>query len=199
MIYIAHRINTVEELRNVPTQYGVEVDLRDHGNKIILQHDPFLDGEEFEEYLKHYDHRLIILNIKSERIEARVHELLAKYKVKDYFFLDSTFPMIVAMTQQRERKIAMRFSEYEKLETVLSMSGKVDWVWVDCFSKLPVTKENFSVLKKNGFKLCLVSPELQGRPMEIDFYRKNLEVDGIVFDAVCAKLANIDKWDKKRD
>lgn len=194
MIYIAHRINTIEELEQVPPQYGVEVDLRDYGNRIILQHDPFMDGVDFEEYLKNYEHRLIILNIKSERIEPRVHELLVKYNVKDYFFLDSSFPMIVAMARQKERKIAMRISEYEKIETALTMSGKVDWVWVDCFSKLPINREEFSVLKKNGFKVCLVSPELQGRPLEIDLYRKALAQEGIVYDAVCAKLDNIGKW-----
>ena len=52
MEFIAHRINTIEELKKVPNEYGVELDLRDYGDKLILQHDPFTDGEKFEEYLK---------------------------------------------------------------------------------------------------------------------------------------------------
>jgi len=52
--YIAHRINTIEELGKIPREYGVELDLRDFGDRLILQHDPFKDGEDFEEYLKHY-------------------------------------------------------------------------------------------------------------------------------------------------
>ena len=88
--YIAHRINTIEELMLVPKQCGVEVDIRDYAEKLILQHDPFLDGEDFETYLKHYDHGTMILNIKSERIEYKVLELLKKCNIKKYFFLLAT-------------------------------------------------------------------------------------------------------------
>ena len=41
MEYIAHRINTVEELKKTPKECGVELDLRDFGDRLILQHDPF--------------------------------------------------------------------------------------------------------------------------------------------------------------
>ena len=71
----------------------------------------------FEEYLKHYDHGTMILNIKSERIEFRVLELLKKYKVEKYFFLDSSFPMIYLLSEQGEKNIALRFSEFEGLDT----------------------------------------------------------------------------------
>lgn len=69
MEFITHRINIIDELKQVPFEYGVELDLRDYGDRLILQHDPFKDGEDFEEYLKHYNHRTMILNIKSERVE----------------------------------------------------------------------------------------------------------------------------------
>ena len=36
MLYIAHRINTIEALRNVPAEQGVEIDLRDRGDRLIL-------------------------------------------------------------------------------------------------------------------------------------------------------------------
>jgi len=86
MLYIAHRINTISELKKIPRKYGVEIDLRDFGDRIILQHEPFLDGENFEEYLKYYNHGTMILNIKSEQIEFRVLEQLKKYKIYNYFF-----------------------------------------------------------------------------------------------------------------
>ena len=34
--FIAHRINTLNELKQIPNQYGVEIDLRDFKNKIVL-------------------------------------------------------------------------------------------------------------------------------------------------------------------
>ena len=190
MELIAHRINTVEKLKKVPKKYGVEIDLRYREERLILQHDPFKEGEDFEDYLKYYDHGTIILNIKSERIEFRVLELLKKYKVEKYFFLDSSFPMIYLLSDQGERNIAMRFSEFEGLDTIMNMKGKVNWVWIDCFTKLPLDKSNSEQLKNAGFKLCLVSPELQGRNTdEIKSYKDIIKPFEI--DAVCTKRTDL--------
>ena len=102
--------------------------------------------------------------------------------------------MIYLLSNMNEKNIAVRFSEFEGLDTVMSMKGKAKWVWVDCFTKLPVNKENYSILKDAGFKLCLVSPELQGRDEDIEKYRNCLESNDIVFDAICAKKYNINRW-----
>lgn len=194
MEYIAHRVNTIEELKQIPKEYGVELDLRDFGERLILQHDPFKDGEDFEEYLKYYNHGTMILNIKSERIEYKVLELIKKYNIKKYFFLDSSFPMIYVLSKSGEKNIALRFSEFEGIDTILNMKDKVDWVWVDCFSKLPIDKNNFKLLKDNGFKLCLVSPELQNQDTKLDEYKRFLKDNNIVFDAICTKSYNIYRW-----
>ena len=194
MEYIAHRINTIEELKNIPREYGVELDLRDFGDRLILQHDPFKDGEDFEEYLKHYNHGTMILNIKSERIEHKVLELIKKYNIKKYFFLDSSFPMIYLLSKDNEKNIALRFSEFEGIDTILNMRDKVKWVWVDCFSQLPITRENYKLLKENGFKFCLVSPELQGQSEKLEEYKQYLEDENIIFDAICTKVYNINLW-----
>lgn len=194
MEYIAHRINTIEELKKIPKEYGVELDLRDFGDRLILQHDPFKDGEDFEEYLKNYNHGTMILNIKSERIEHKVLELIQKYNIKKYFFLDSSFPMIYLLSKSGEKNIALRFSEFEGIDTILSMTGKVEWIWVDCFSKLPINYEIYKLLKNNGFKFCLVSPELQGQNEKLASYKQYLQNEGIVFDAICTKIYNIEKW-----
>ena len=138
MHYIAHRVNSIQELLNTPTEYGVEIDLRDYQDQIILQHDPLKDGECFEEYLKNYNHGTMILNIKSEGIEPTVLKLIEKYNVSNYFFLDCSFPMINLLSSKGERNIALRFSEFEGTDTLYSMAGKVDWVWVDCFTRLPI-------------------------------------------------------------
>ncbi len=194
--FIAHRINTVEELKQLPTEFGVELDLRDSGDRLILQHDPFTDGENFETYLQHYHHGTMILNIKSERIEHKVLELLQQFNITDYFFLDSSFPMIKLLSQQGEHRCAVRFSEFEGLDTVMAMKGRIDWVWVDCFSKLPINQNIFKQLKDAGFKLCLVSPELQGRIEDLTAYKNQLAQHHIQFDAICTKFTNIYTWKK---
>lgn len=195
MKYIAHRINTVEELRRLPKEYGVEIDLRDSlDGSVYIQHNPFEAGEDFEEYLKEYAHGTMILNIKSERIEHRVLELVRKYNVKDYFFLDSSFPMIYLLSNMGEKKIALRFSEYEGMDTVRAMAGKIDWIWVDTFTRLPVTKDIFAEMKELGYKLCMVSPELQGQPEKIESYKEQIKREGMAFDAVCSKACCMGKW-----
>ena len=188
MKFIAHRINTKKELKNISEQYGAELDLRDSvDGKIYINHDPFILGEDFEEYLKEYNHGTMILNIKSERIELRVLELLKKYNIKDYFFLDSSFPMIKLLTDNGEKKI-------EGLDTLEKMQEKVDWVWVDCFTKLPLNNEIYNKIKKMGYKLCLVSPELQGQPEKIEKYAEQIKKEKIIFDSICTKVYNIEKW-----
>lgn len=195
MEFIAHRVNTLEELKSLPTEFGVELDLRDGWNgRIYIQHNPFESGEDFEEYLKHYRHGMMILNIKSERIEFEVQALLRKYHVNSYFFLDSSFPMIYLLSRSGERRIAIRISEFEGLDTARNMAGMVEWIWVDCFSRFPIGKKEMDELKALGFRLCLVSPELQGRDVDIEKYKKIIEDAEIEFDAICTKSYNIHRW-----
>lgn len=189
MHYIAHRINTAQQLAAVPTQYGVELDLRDRGERLILQHDPFADGEDFAAYLQQYRHGTLILNIKSERIEHRVLDAVRAAGITDYFFLDSSFPMIRTLVKAGEHRIAVRFSEYEPVESALALAGQVDWVWVDCFQKLPFDDRTYGLLKPH-FKLCAVSPELQGRDIStIAEYRRQLADYPV--DAVCTKRPDL--------
>ncbi len=196
MEFIAHRINTLSELEKLPTQFGVEIDLRDRlDGTVYIAHDPFTPGEDFETYLKHYKHGTMILNIKSERIEFKVLELIQKYRISKYFFLDSSFPMIYSLAKKGEQNVALRFSEFEGIDTIQAMNGKVDWLWVDCFTKLPIDRQLFLEFKKMGYKLCLVSPELQGRDADIEAYKGYLDAEEIRFDAICTKYYNVSRWE----
>ncbi|MCI8902523.1 MAG: hypothetical protein HFH76_18335 [Lachnospiraceae bacterium] len=195
MEFIAHRINTLLQLQALPTEFGVELDLRDDLNgKIYIQHDPFEPGEDFEEYLKQYHHGTMIINVKSERIESKILEMISKYDVKSYFFLDSSFPMIWFLSNRGEKNMAIRVSEVEGIDTARNMAGKVGWIWVDCFSRIPIRKREADELKSLGYKLCFVSPELEGRDEDIERYKKQIESEGIEFDAICTKSCNIDRW-----
>lgn len=197
MEYIAHRINTIEELRNLPPEYGVELDLRDDTNgRIYISHNPFEPGEDFEDYCKEYHHGTMILNVKSERIEHKLLEYMEKYRIQNYFFLDSSFPMIKLLTDQKVKDIALRFSELEGLDTIRNMAGKADWVWVDCFTRLPLNEENYQELKSLGYKLCFVSPELEGQEERIPEYIEEIIKLGITFDAICTKSYHIADWKK---
>jgi len=197
MEFIAHRINTIDELNLIPSDMGIELDLRDYGNRVIIQHDPFKGGEDFEEYLSQYNHGTLILNIKSERIEFRVLELIKQYNIQKYFFLDSSFPMIKLLIDSGENNLALRYSEFEGIDTLVNMAGMVKWIWVDCFTILPITKESFGILKDCGYNLCLVSPELQGQGEKLEIYKEYLNCQDIDFDAICTKEYNVTRWKNK--
>ncbi len=196
MNIILHRRNTLKDLIATPKNYGVEVDIRSFGEKLIIHHDPYVDGESFEEWITAYQHGTLILNVKEEGLEQRLIRIMASKGINDYFFLDQSFPFLVKWANAGEHRSAVRVSEFETIETALTLGGKVNWIWVDCFNYFPLSNEDAQRLKNAGFKLCLVSPELQGRDAEkeIPLLVKLLGERGIKADAVCTK--RLDLWEK---
>lgn len=189
MNLISHRRNTTEELLATPREYGIEVDIRSNNGQLVIHHDPFTHGENFEQWLKHYCHGTLILNVKEEGLEARLIDLMKQHAITDYFFLDQSFPFLIKWSNLGERHCAVRVSEFESIETALTLAGKIDWVWVDCFTKFPLSEQDAKRLQATGFKLCLVSPELQGRPANtaIPELAKLLVERHITVDAICTK------------
>jgi hypothetical protein len=189
MEYIAHRKNTIDDLKQSNPSFGVEIDIRTFGEKLILNHDPYLNGDNLEEWIKHYCHGTLILNVKEEGLEARLIDLMKLHQIDDYFFLDQSFPFIIKWSNLGIKKSAVRFSEYEPIELALNLKGQVDWVWIDCFTRCPLDIDAYIQLKDANFKICLVSPELQGRfdDLEIIKMHQNLQFNNIVVDAICTK------------
>lgn len=195
--FICHRVNKIKELEKIDEQFGVEIDIRDDHttNKLILAHDPFVTGDSFEEYLQSYSNNTLILNIKSERVELQCLELLKKYKIKKYFFLDSSFPMIYLLnTKYQNNSIASRFSEFELIELTENIKNFIEWIWVDCFTTLPLDENIMEKIKLLNKKVCIVSPELQGQKEKIKLYREQLLKNNIIPDAICCKEYMIYEW-----
>lgn len=193
MEIIRHRRNTSLELAETPHQYGVEFDLRSKGSRLILHHDPFVDGEEFGAWLERYRHGTLIVNVKEEGLEQAALDILRAQNVERFFFLDQSFPFLIKTARAGERRCAVRVSEYESIETALALSGRVDWIWVDCFTRFPLSKSDADLLHDAGFKLCLVSPELQGRSAEqaIPEMKSLLTSLDIAIEAVCTKAPDL--------
>lgn len=193
MIRIAHRRNTIDQLKATSADLGVEVDIRSFGDRLIIHHDPFVDGEDFEDWLSHYRQRFLILNVKEEGLEQRLLALMAARGIADFFFLDQSFPFLVKTARAGEKRCAVRVSEFEAMATAEALAGLVSWIWVDCFTRFPLTGADARRLQALGFKLCLVSPELQGRAGEasIPEMRALLAREEIRADAVCTKLPEL--------
>ena len=188
MEIIAHRINSINKLKNLNINLGVEVDIRSNEKNLIICHDPFSDYINFKDWLSFYNHGTLILNVKENGLEEELLKTLQYFKKKNFFILDQSFPYLIDTIKNGEKRCAVRLSEYESINTVLSLKDKINWVWIDFFTKFPVDFEIYKILKKNNFKLCIVSPELQGHPNSKCLDLKNyLKSNEMYFDAVCTK------------
>ena len=194
---IYHRRNSIESIIATDTKYGVEVDIRSHGNDLVIHHDPFVSGVLFTDWLALYNHGTLILNVKEEGLESRLINLMHVKGITEYFFLDQSFPFLIKWAIAGEHRCAVRVSEYESIETALTLSKKINWVWIDCFSDFPLTMVGYQALKNAGFNLCLVSPELQGRDpvMGIISMANFLRENHMIMDAVCTKRPDL--WEKQ--
>ena len=196
MEIIVHRVNKSTNLHKIPKNYGVEIDVRDYKKKLILSHDPFKNGENLELFLEKYNHGTLIVNVKSEFIEDNIIKLLKKFHIKNYFFLDSSYPSILAMAKKKIRKFAIRVSDYESIENVYKIHPHCKWIWLEIFKNLVLTKRDITFIKKNKIKICLVSPELHNKKNDIARIKKFIKSKNIKVSAVCVKYNFIKNWEE---
>lgn len=194
MQIIIHRINKVEELKKVPKEYGVEVDVRLRNDRLILNHDAFEDGELLEDYLNEFNHAFLILDVKEEGIEKEAIELCKKHNISNYFLLSVSLPFIYILSKEGIKNLVIRFSEFEDISAPLNFKDNIDWVWVDTFTKNPLTRDAYEKIKKANFKICLVCPERWGREEDIVKYKEQMEKEDIKIDAVMTSLKHAKTW-----
>ncbi len=193
MELIIHRVNTIEELKAIDSKYGTEIDIRSFGSELVLNHEPYKRGEQLVNYLDEYQNGILVLNIKEAGIEDDVLKLVRERDhIKKYFLLDVEFPYLYRASRLGEKNIAVRFSEDECIETVEKYVDKVDWVWIDTNTRLPISETNCNILNK--FNKCLVCPERWGRPGDIIRYKKSLKLIGFEVNAVMTSKFWVQQW-----
>ena len=196
MIIIEHRVNSIKHLKLTNKDYGVEIDVRSNGSELILDHDPYIDGVFLSDWIKHFDHNFIIFNIKEEGLEEKILYYIKKFNISNYFILDQSFPYLIKFINKGYDFGCLRLSEYENLYNIDFFIDKINWIWVDYFNIFPLDKKTYIYLKENNFKICLVSPELQGYKIEkIYLLIDLLKTNNIKPDAVCTKHTKI--WKEK--
>jgi hypothetical protein len=187
MIIIKHRVNNSKVLRRLNNNYGVEIDLRSKNKSIYLHHDPYIKGELFSKWIKYYNHKLLVLNVKEEGLENQILKILKKNKIKNFFFHDQTFSTV--LKNMHKTDVSIRFSEYEDLKKINILFNKIKWLWVDNFTEISLRKKFYDFLKKKKVKICIVSPELvqKKRIKEINKIILKLKKNNFKIDAVCTK------------
>lgn len=191
MILIKHRVNKIKDLKKLDRVYGVEIDIRSKGKKLYLHHDPYVKGESFTRWLKYYNHKIIVLNVKEEGLESQIIEILKKNKINNFFFHDQTFSTL--LKNMNNTKVSIRFSEYEDLKNKNFLFKKIKWLWCDNFTRIDLKYNFLKYLKRKKVKICLVSPELISlkRQKEIKKLHFNLKKKNLLPDAICAKNLNV--------
>jgi hypothetical protein len=190
----AHRVNDPGQLRELPPELGVEIDLHADGDRLVLVHDAFSTGPDFAEWLAGYRHRFIVLNTKEEGLEARITAALDERGVTAWAFLDQSFPFLVRTLHSGETRTMVRISEYESVSTALALRPRPDWVWVDSFTGAWPAAAELRALAAAGYSLMVVSPELQGRDLDAEqplVTGRFLEA-GVPVHGVCTKRP--DAW-----
>lgn len=195
MIFVEHRKNKISELNAVDINNGIEIDLRsvfDTAGKIHLAHDSWTVGDDFDSWLKAYSDLGIkgplILNTKEDLLEERALELLKKYGVDNFLFLDTAMPTFIKWWKRGTGgRFFLRVSKHEDISSAIKFKGSVQWLWCDCFDRDPLP-DSVLVEASSNFKLCLVSPELQGGS-EDDFSKFLPSVNR--FSAICTKKPQV--------
>lgn len=183
-----HRVNSKSALERIEPTIGVEIDLRTKSDALILAHDAFAEGELFEDWLTAWRGQPLILNVKEDALEEKILDVLSQHSVKDFFFLDQSYPSIRRVICMGITKVATRVSDYEDLAT--SLKSGSDWVWLDSFSgSWEYLIEATKAIEKNGQNSCIVSPELQRQDSstELEKLKALIRENQLHIDAVCTK------------
>lgn len=161
--------------RSLSLNFGIEVDIRDYKSKIVISHDlPNINSPKLSELLDIYSREknkpFIALNIKSDGLQQDLKTALDKYKINNYFVFDSSVPDAINFIKSG-MKTFTRQSEYENSPAFYELA---EGVWLDEFHSSWIDEETLNFHYNNGKKVCIVSPELHGRDMEIGWktYKK---------------------------
>ena len=158
--------NTAAALRLALTEgFGVETDLRDAAQEIVIAHDPAGPTAQklkdfFAEYVNIKSRAPLALNIKADGLRQMLKSLLQQHDIQNYFCFDMSAPE--TLCYQRD---GLRFFTREsEMETAPVMYTAAAGVWLDMFLSDWVTPEVIQKHLQAGKQVALVSPELHRRP-----------------------------------
>ncbi|MCV3377051.1 MULTISPECIES: hypothetical protein [Campylobacter] len=173
MKIIAHRGFWVKESeknallafeRSFCNDFGVETDLRDMLEQIVISHDMpnsnCLTLDDFFALYKRFSNNFpLALNIKADGLQRILKEFLEKYDINSYFVFDMSIPDTLLYIKAGFN-VFTRQSEYEKQP---SFYNEACGVWMDEFYEHWIDEKIIREHLENNKKICIVSPELHKR------------------------------------
>lgn len=177
MKFLAHRgfwnetvrRNSLEAIRTALEQgYGFESDVRDYMGKMVISHNvadaSCEDAEKVFRWLHEFgDKYCFAINIKADGLKDIIKGYIRKYKISNYFLFDMSIPQMVEFCDA-----GLRFyTRQSEIEPFPNMYDDAVGIWIDGFwSTEWITEKLLREHVANGKEICLVSPDLHGRPYE---------------------------------
>lgn len=147
--------------------FGVETDVRDCRGELVISHDmPTGCEQRFDDFLDRYlateSTAPLAINIKSDGLAAAIRQALDRRGIGDYFCFDMSVP-----DTRGYAALGMRFfARLSELEPRTPLADRAAGIWLDAFEGTWFDAAAVRQWLDRGQDVCLVSPELHGRPHE---------------------------------
>jgi len=158
--------NTIESfIKAFDSGYGIETDIRDDRGQLVISHDMSTGTEltlsEFFKLLKGRN-LPVAINIKSDGLVIPLKKLVEEYQIQNYFTFDMSFAESRRYVKANLNPL-ISLSEFQpKFERINEYHG----VWLDAFEGEWYSPDNVHYWANTSKTVCIVSPELHGRPHE---------------------------------
>lgn len=144
--------------------YGLETDIRDRGEQLMVAHDPADERawplrDLLGIYAELRSTACLALNIKSDGLAPQLAALLEAHAIENYFVFDMSVPDMLHYARAGLRFFT-RHSEYEPRPALYDQAAGV---WLDAFHHTWFTRETIAGHVRAGKDVCVVSPELHSR------------------------------------
>jgi hypothetical protein len=143
--------------------FGIETDLRDFNEKLVISHDPSSEKNIlFDQLMEHYKtHKnlTLALNIKSDGLIEILLKKIKEYSLKNYFVFDMSIPDTISYKSNNVNFFS-RQSEYEK---DIIFYEDCTGIWLDSFLDIWFDESIIEQHIHNSKKVVIVSPELHNR------------------------------------
>jgi len=165
--------NTFEALaQSFRRGWGVETDVRDCDGRLVVSHDPpsrsALDARHLlEEYRRSSAGASLAINIKADGLQSLLRRVLNEFDIERYFVFDMSIPETVVYLREGFH-VFVRQSEWEPVPLLYE---EARGVWMDCFVRDWIVEDDIVPHVSAGKQVCLVSPEIHGRPAEVVWER----------------------------
>lgn len=163
----AHRNTPAALEAALAAGFGVETDVRDCRGELVISHDMPTGGEQrFDDFLDCYvatgSAAPLAINVKADGLAAAIHRAVESRGIDTYFCFDMSVP-----DARGYDALGMPFfARLSELEPRSPLADRAVGIWLDAFEGTWFDAALIRDWLDRGRDVCVVSPELHGRPHE---------------------------------